>query len=376
MFNRTYIKKNERGLRFVRGDFERLLTPGEYRAWAGPYSWHAHIEKYDTLDTLFRHPLLDVLVREPALKDELLVLDLKDKQRALVWRDGRLAYFLGPGRHALWRTPYELTVETFDVDQFRFDHPKIETILAYTDAAKWLDTVNVDPAEDVLLFRNGKLVERLDAGRHVFWKGAGRVNWKTVDRREQSADVAGQEIMTSDKVTLRVNLVVTYQVTDAVKAVTTVSDYAQTLYREAQLALRAAIGTRTLDALLGDKEAIGGQVREAITKRAEEFGVTVRSVGLRDIILPGEMKAILNQVITAEKEAQANLIKRREETAAARSQANTAKLLAENPLLARLKELEMLQEILAGTKATFVFGDGDITGRLRSLIDGDKNTPA
>jgi hypothetical protein len=76
----------------------------------------------------------------------------------------------------------------------------------------------------------------------------------------------------------------------------------------------------------------------------------------------------LNQVIAATKEAEANLIKRREETAAARSQANTAKLLAESPQLARLKELEMLKEVLAGTKATFVFGSGDLTEQIRGLV--------
>src|SRR6185436_13616186 len=170
--------------------------------------------------------------------------------------------------------------------------------------------------------------------------------------------VAGQEIMTSDKVTLRVNLLVSYIVADALQAVSAVSDYAQALYREAQLVLRAAVGTRTLDALLGDKESVGGEVREALAKRAAQFGLEVRSVGLKDIVLPGDMKSILNQVIAAEKEAQANLIKRREETAAARSQANTARLLAENPVLARMKELEVLQEMLAGAKTTFVFGEG------------------
>ena len=73
-------------------------------------------------------------------------------------------------------------------------------------------------------------------------------------------------------------------------------------------------------------------------------------------------------MIAATKEAEANLIKRREETAAARSQANTAKLLAENPQLSRLKELEMLQEVLAGTKATFVLGQGDLTEQIRGLV--------
>jgi len=172
--------------------------------------------------------------------------------------------------------------------------------------------------------------------------------------------------------TLRVNLLVTYVVSDALRAVTAVADYTQALYREAQLVLRAAVGTKTLDALLADKESVGAEVREALTARAAVIGVTVRSVGLRDIVLPGDMKQLLNQVIAASKEAEANLIKRREETAAARSQANTAKLLAESPQLARLKELELLKDVLAGSKTTFVFGGGDIADQVRGLVAKDE----
>ena len=94
----------------------------------------------------------------------------------------------------------------------------------------------------------------------------------------------------------------------------------------------------------------------------------MKSVGLRDIILPGDMKTLLNQVIAATKEAEANLIRRREETAAARSQANTAKLLAENPLLMRLKELEMLKDVLAGTQRDVRARPGDIADQLRTLV--------
>ena len=127
--------------------------------------------------------------------------------------------------------------------------------------------MRVEAHEQVLLFRDGKLVEILQPGIHVYWNQAGKVTWKSVDLREQLADVAGQEIMTNDKVTLRVNLLVAYRVSDAVKAATTVNDYQQTLYREAQLALRAAVGTRNLDTLLGDKEVVGGQVRENMITR-------------------------------------------------------------------------------------------------------------
>jgi regulator of protease activity HflC (stomatin/prohibitin superfamily) len=372
MVGTVRIHKHERGLWFRHGDFHRLLGPGKYRLWSRLWSRERdQIQKVNVLVTRFEHPLLDVILADPQVRRALLVLDLNDNQRALVWKDDRLAYIVGPGRHAFWETPYSLRVETFDVNSFRFEHPRLETVVAHADAAKWLNGQDVDAHEEVLLFRNGELVDRFGQGKHVFWKGSGRVSWKAVDLREQMIEVTGQEIMTADKVTLRVNLTVTFQVTDALRSVTAVVDSAQALYREAQLALRAAVGTRLLDALLADKDAVGGEVKSVLTRRAADFGVTVRSVGLRDIILPGDMKSILNQVIQAEKQAQANLIRRREETAAARSQANTARLLAENPVLARMKELELLQEILAGTRATFVLGRGDVAEQVRGLLRKD-----
>jgi len=367
MFTNIHIKKHERGLLFRRGDFVRLLRPGTYRFW--DLLSRTKVAVVSTLETNFKHPLLDVLLLEPSVQDELLVLDLADGERAIVWKDERLAYVLGPGRHALWLASGKLRVERFDISQFRFEHPKLSLILQNGEALKFLEGVMVDANQEVLLYRDGVLIGRLSEGLHVFWKGTGKVAWKTIDRREQVIDVAGQEILTSDKVTLRVNLLVTYQVIDPVRAVTAVSDAAQTLYREAQLVLRKAIGTKPLDALLADKEAIGAQVREALTERAAEMGLCIRSIGLRDIILPGDMKTLLNQVIGAQKEAEANLIRRREETASVRSQANTAKLLADNPQLARLKELEVLQTILAGAKTTFVFGaQGDIVQQVRGLV--------
>lgn len=372
MFLKVHIREHERGLLFKRGNFQRLLTPGTHWLWPRLLGrQRATVEIVDTLKTSFEHPLFAVLLQHAELRAALEVVDLKDNERALVWADGRLVWLLGRGRYAFWKTPYRVTVEVFDIDQFRFVHPRLDAVLALSSAAQHLDGVEVAAHERVLLFRNGELLTTLAPGRHVYWKQTGKVTWKSVDLREQLADVAGQEIMTHDKVTLRANLLVAYQVLDPVKAVTVVQDYPQALYRAAQLALRAAVGTRTLDALLADKESIGGEVRNALAPRAAAFGVAVREVGLRDIILPGEMKEILNQVLTAEKQAQANLIKRREETAAARSQANTAKLLAENPALARMKELELLQEMLAGAKTTFVFGPGDIAEQVRSLVRTD-----
>ncbi|HSR50196.1 MAG TPA: slipin family protein [Acidobacteriota bacterium] len=364
---RVRIREHEVGLRFRYGNFDRLLKPGAYWNF-GALLGVSRIEVVNRLRTRFQHELLDLITRREEVEKDLLIVRLGERQRALLWQDGRLAEILGRGLHAFWRQPYELKVEIFEIDEFWFRHPKLESIVASPFGKVFLESIQVDSNQTGLFFRDGRMLEPLQAGLHVYWKETGRVRFQIVDLREQVAEVAGQEIMTSDKVTLRVNLVVTYQVTDPLKAASVVSDYQQSLYREAQLVLRAAVGTRKIDALLADKESVGGEVRKALSRRAETFGVAVRTVGLRDIVLPGDMKLILNQVIEAQKQAEANLVRRREETAAARSQANTAKLLASNPLLVRMKELESLQEILAGTKTTFILGSGDLSGQIQSLL--------
>lgn len=366
------IRDFERGLRFQRGQFIGVVPPGRYRQLGNLLApGRESIEVVNILSPRFEHALLEVIAPHPSMADELVTINLSESQRALVWISGRLQGIYGPGFYAFWKNSPAargLDIQTFDVDRFQFEHPRLQAVLEHKDASRWIEAVDVSSDHDVLLFRNGVFITQLSPGKHAFWKGTGRLLVKSQDRREQSSDIAGQEIMTADKVTLRVNMVVTWRVTDVIKAATVVTDPDQALYREAQLALRAAVGTRSLDQLLADKESVGAEVRAVLVGRAVEFGVTVRGVGLRDIILPGEMKTILNRVIEAEKQAQADIIRRREETAAARSQANTAKLLAENPMLARMKELELLQGVLAGSRATFVFGPGEMTEQLRSLV--------
>lgn len=366
---KTRIASHEIGLRFRYAEYRGILRRG--------VTWHLgrlihprrdQVQVVSTLGERLEHPLLEVIVRDPALTELLEVVDLPQSRRALVWVDGRLRAILGPGLAAFWKVGRRVEVETFDVEALRFEHERLEAVLAHIDAPRHLTGVEVGPHECVLFSVNGRLVETLTQGRHVFWKGAGRLTLKEVDLREKVLDVAGQEILSADKVTLRLNLIVAFRVVDPVRSVTVAVDAEQALYREAQLALRSAVGARTLDALLAGKEAIGVEIRAAVVAKGEALGLEVRSVGVRDIILPGDMKVILNQVIMAEKAAQAELIKRREETAAARSQANTARLLAENPVLARLKELEMLKDVLSGSSVTFVMGQGDLADQVRALV--------
>lgn len=363
------IRKHELGLWFRHNELHQILGHGKHSVWSiGPWAKRDRFTVINTLIPRFEHPELKSLVRDERIAKRLSVVDLKDAERAFVWIDGRLSAILSAGIHAFWNQNAEVVVERFDVSDGRFVHPKMEIVENFPGSSQFFTGVRVESHERVMLFRDGELVDELGAGRYTFWRGGSNFTWKAVDLREQVEDIQGQEIMTADKVTLRVNLVVNHRVTDPAKAVTEVVDWSQALYREAQLELRSAVGGRSLEKLLADKDEVGGEIKNRLAARAAEFGVSVSGVGLRDIILPGDMKLILNQVIVAEKQAEANLIRRREETAAARSQANTAKLLEQNPVLARMKELEALQEILQGTEATFVLGQGDLSEQISSLI--------
>ena len=297
-----------------------------------------------------------------------MIVDLKDHERAIVRVDGRIEAVLKPGLYALWTVFHAVEVETVDARGALFEHVDLAAILAQRGASTLLETVAVEAGQVGLLFRNGRHEATLAPGVYGLWKGVANAKVVTVELREQVMDVAGQEIMTADKVTLRLNAVVTYTVADPLVAVTTVEDYGQALYREAQLVLRAGIGARELDALLGEKDAVARELDGALRERVAAIGLEVKSLGIRDVILPGEMKELMNKVIQAQKAAEANLISRREEVAAMRSQANTARILEGNPTLMRLKELEVLESIAGNGKLEVILGEKGLADRVINLI--------
>ncbi len=241
-------------------------------------------------------------------------------------------------------------------------------VLASNGWRDLLERVSVDASHAALLLRDGRHVDTLGAGTYALWKDVGRLRVVHVDLRERVLDVAGQDIMTADKVTLRLNAVVTFRVADPVKAVTAVDDHGQALYREAQLALRAVIGTRELDALLADKDAVATELDELLRRRVQAFGLEIVSLGIRDLILPGEMRTLMNRVTEARKAAEANLIVRREETAAMRSQANTAKILEASPTLMKLKELEVLEKVAEKANLSVVLTETGLSDRIKKLV--------
>jgi regulator of protease activity HflC (stomatin/prohibitin superfamily) len=328
----------------------------------------ARLDVVSVRDAWLDHPALDVIARSGLLAGEARIVDLKDHERAVVWVDGRVEAVLKPGLYALWTVFRDVRVEVFDARAVRFERADVTVIAQARGAAALMEVYTVEAGQAGLYFKDGRFEATLAPGAHAFWKGVAKVRLLAVDLREQVVDIAGQEIMTADKVTLRLNAVVTFKVADPVKAVTTVDDFRQALYREAQLALRAVIGTRELDVLLGDKDAVARELDGIVRARVAGAGLEVVSLGIRDVILPGEMKDLLNKVTEARKAAEAALITRREETAAMRSQANTARILDSTPTLMRLRELEVLEKVSEKANLTVVLGEGGLADRVVKLL--------
>ncbi|MFQ5566847.1 MAG: SPFH domain-containing protein, partial [Paracoccaceae bacterium] len=127
------------------------------------------------------------------------------------------------------------------------------------------------------------------------------------------------------------------------------------------------LGARTLDQLLAEKVSVDAEAADKVRAEMAEIGIEVGEIALKDVILPGEMREILNRVVEAEKAAEANVIRRREETAATRALLNTAKVMAENPVMLRLKELEALDAIAGkvGNLTVHNGTEGLMTGLVR-----------
>lgn len=363
---RIKIRGHEVGMRFRDGEFRDLLPAGTH--WLFDPLARVDVQVASRRDVWITHEQLDLMVKSGRLDGWANVLDLKDHERGLVWLDGRFHRVLTPGLYAWWLGLREVRVEVVSARDVRFSHKESPVIVKAPLAYLALDVKTVPCDRSGVLFINGRYADTLEPGQYAFWKGADQVELFEVDRREQTLDISGQEILTADKVTLRLNALVVFRVIDPRTSLAAADDARQSLYRQVQLALRAVIGARDLDAFLADKETPVREVRELAAARAAELGLAVISIGVRDVILPGEIRDLFNKVTEAKQAAQANFISRREETAAIRSQANTAKLLSENPTLMRLRELEALEKIALTGRLKVVLGEGGLADKVVNLV--------
>lgn len=360
---RIRINTGKIGLVFRNGNYKRVITEGVY--WILPFE---DVYVYDMSKPFHPSIELNILLKDEQLAGMLTVVEVKDNEIALQYENGNFKNVLAPGRYAYWRGATDFTFVKADLSKIEITENIDVNTLVRKEVLPYVRVFVVEAYEKGILFVDGKFSKVLETGVYYFWKNPVGVTVSKIDLRQLQLEVSGQEILTKDKAALRINFYTQYKVVDIVKALIDNKDYEKQLYVLMQLALREYVGTMTLDELLEKKEAISTYVLTALKEKASNLGVEIRDCGVRDIILPGEMKEIMNQVLVAQKKAEANVIMRREETASTRSLLNTAKLMEENSMLFKLKEMEYVEKIADKINSISLSGGNQIVDQLKEIF--------
>lgn len=258
-----------------------------------------------------------------------------------------------------------------------------------------------------LLYEDGVFREVLSEGRHVvrpalnlgFYRRP-RTEIVLVDVRQRDLTIKGQEILTADKVAIRVSIIVQFRVVDPVAALHEVEDFELRLYADVQLAARRSLASMPLDEILTNRNRLSDDILRDVEKAAGGYGVAIARADVKDLVFPGNLQEIMNRVLAAERNSQAQLVEARTkaevqridaearaeaelvqarsraesarahaeseaETLRARTEAevralrdreSAAKAYADHPALLRLAEIEALAQLAQGSKANLYFG--------------------
>ncbi|GAB3026155.1 slipin family protein [Niabella terrae] len=360
---RVKINAYQLGLVFKDGVYEELLEEGVY------WRWNRKIILYERQGAFEAPVALNLLLQDPQLAAALEVVQVKDHELAIQFENGLLKAVLQAGEYAFWKSG-AINYQFVLVDNSVLEIPdQLEpALLQHPILSPYVRVVGVEGHEAAVLFVNGHYEKLLESGYYYWWRNAMDVRIVRVDLRRQQMEVNGQEILTHDKAALRINAWAQYRVAVIEKAVLQHKDYEKQLYIAVQLALREFVAGYRFDELLDKRAELAPFVLQAVQHQARDMGVEVLNFGIRDIILPGEMKEIMNQVLVAEKRAQANSITRREETASTRSLLNTARLMEENAMLWKLREMEHVEKIAEKISHISVGGNGVLIDQLKQLF--------
>ena len=204
-----------------------------------------------------------------------------------------------------------------------------------------------------IVFRLGRLRPVYDPGLHLVVPFLERL--VRVDTRVVTLTIPPQEVITEDNVPARVNAVVLFNVTDPVKAVMEVENYAIATSQIAQTTLRSVLGRVDLDTVLAHRSALNADLRDIIEKLTEPWGVQVSVVEIKDVEIPEQMQRAMARGAEAERERRAKIINARGELQASEELRQAADTLSKSPASLQLRYLQTLLELGADQNSTVVF---------------------
>ncbi len=362
---RVRINEGYVGLVFKNGDYIKVITSGIN--WIG---FRETVKVYNMAHYFTAPVALEILLKDEQLATMLEIVEVKDNEFVIVYKNNIFAEVLKAGRYAIWKGLINREFVKVNLNKVEITESIDKALFNKHEVNQFVRTYEVAAYEKAVLLVDDVYTKILNAGTYRYWRNNTSIKMIKADMRQLQLEISGQELLTKDKAAVRINFYTQYKVIDIEKALLNNKDYEKQLYVAMQLVLRAYVGQYTLDELLERKENIATAVFEDAKATAEKLGLKVLNCGIRDVILTGEMKEIMNQVLVAQKRAQANIITRREETASTRSLLNTAKLMEENEMLYKLKEMEYVEKIAEKVGEITVNGNGNMVKQLKEIFAG------
>ncbi|WP_158961394.1 slipin family protein [Myroides fluvii] len=357
------VKTNHVALVFNQGELQKVHSAGQYWLWG-----NKEVVEYNKAELFPMRRDMDALLKNEQLVEMLEIVDVMDNEVVLVYKNKIFHTAVAAGRYIYWKDNGIYSFERYQTTTLEVPVAIARNIRTKGNMLNFLRMYTVGANEKGLLFVDEQFQGVLNAGDYCYWKNEIKVQVLVVDVRQQTMDMNGQEILTKDKVQLRINFNIVYQVRDLLIAYVANKEVEKQMYNVVQLMLRQKVGRLSFDELMENKENVSQAILEDVQAELVALGIDLKACGIKDIILPGDIREIMNQVLIAEKKAQANMITRREETAATRSLLNTAKLMEENDMLMRLKEMEYMEKIADKVGEISLSGGGNVLKQLKEVF--------
>lgn len=359
------IKDNQAGFVLKNGVFRKMITAGTYH-FSKMLGYEVEVEEM-TGELNYMEVPYQVLSKDTAFLDATVHMEIPDGCAGFIYINEKLTMFATRKEYTFWNVfdKYEIKIVSMKEPVIGAEVSKQMLSLV---PGKYYTEISVGEGETGLVYYNNVMQNQLSKGVYHFWNYTHNITCNVLDMKQKELDIVGQEILTRDKIGIRMNVACIYKIRDAVEFAATITDLKGQLYSAVQLAIREIVGNYKLDEILELKEQISKEIYDVLKERETMFCVTFLNAGIKDIILPGEIREIMNSVLVAEKAAQANVISRREEVASTRSLLNTAKLMDENRTLYKLKELEYLEKICEKVGEISVNGNVGIIEQLGKMM--------
>lgn len=357
------VTKNERALIYKNGLLVDVLKSGTHQLF-----WGKNPVLVSEKTVIHAQATLFAELKNGTFSNLLERYEVDPNQLLLRYLGKNIIETYATGTYLFWKSEMAYAYSLIDTSSTKnitqFDRAVLESSVMMERVHK----VVVPEGNQLVVMVNGAYQYTLNANTYYFWKNANVFTFRVVDLRTTTIDVQGQELLTKDKIGIRVNVSGQYKIVNVYRAIVENASYYAQMYASIQLAIREVIGSQTLEQLLETKTELSNQLVERANEYMANIGLELVVGGLKDIILPGDVKEILNKVLVAEKQAQANTITRREETATTRNLLNTARLMEENDMLYKLKEMEFVERIAEKIQGINVQAGTNISEQLKTLF--------